>query len=124
MDPTKAIGQLSRILHKKISESSPKLAQKQKTDASSIRSSLSGESMSIAELKNKIAKRIKELSTDERSGKKGAQVFVEAILIREFGDNILQDPMFTELSKDVVDTMAENETLWNKMQAMLKEVQR
>jgi len=124
MDPIKAIGQLSQILHKKISESSPKLDQSQKKGSSSSGSPLSGESMSMEELKNKIAKRIKALSADERNTKKGAQVFVEAILIREFGDQILQDPSFTELSKNVVDSMAENESLWNKMQAMLQELQR
>lgn len=123
MDPVKGINQIARILRQKISERSPS-SSKTDLNTSTLTAAPHGGAAAKAnvdELKRKIAERIKALSADDRRKTKAAQIFVEMVMTWEFGEQLLQDPQFTELSKEVVNAMAENPALWKKLQTLLNE---
>ena len=51
-------------------------------------------------------------------------MFVEIVITWEFGEQLLQDPQFTELTKDVVKTMEQDPTTWKQLQTLLYELRR
>jgi len=73
-------------------------------------------------IKRKIGDRIKALSVEDRCGPKAAQIFVEVVMTWEFGENLLHDPAFTELSRDVVKSMTDNPKIWSKLKMLLAEL--
>jgi hypothetical protein len=52
-----------------------------------------------------IVERIRALPEEERTSPKAARIFVETVIAWEFGEQLLQDPQFTDLSKEVVNAL-------------------
>jgi hypothetical protein len=123
MDPINELNQIARILRQKLSERSSPLSSKGAGSSTAVSSSTARTcpKASAEEIKRKIGERIKALSGEDKGGRRAAQIFVEVILLWEFGDHLIQDPQFTELSREVVNTMAENPKIWHKLHALLKE---
>ena len=59
------------------------------------------------------------LEPEERHGPRAAQVFVESVLAWEFGDEVLDDPDFVELTRQVRAAMTDDPMLWRKVQSVL-----
>jgi len=124
MDPVNGLNQIVQILRQKLSEGSSSHSKKSigtssGTSGIALRTDAK---LSVEEIKHKIGDRIKSLSDEEMQGTKGAQIFVELIITWEFGDRLLQDSQFTQLSKDVVNTITENPTAWKHLQTLLHEL--
>lgn len=119
MDP---VNGLVQILRQKLSERPNTVESKNTSKPSATNTTSSTEAkLSIGEVKRKIGERVKALSDDEHQPTHAAQIFVESIITWEFGDQLLQDPKFGELSKDVVNTLSQHPTVWKHMQSMLSE---
>ena len=56
---------------------------------------------SVDDLRVQIAKRLAGLSPEERRSKRGRQVFLESVLVWEFGDEITTDPAFGRLTAEI-----------------------
>jgi type II secretory pathway component PulM len=56
---------------------------------------------SIDDLRIQIAKRLAGLSPEERRSRRGRQVFLESVLVWEFGDEITTDPAFGRLTAEI-----------------------
>jgi hypothetical protein len=125
VDPLSGLSQITQILRKKLSErSSSRVGKNVDTPLSGFCApSPPRTKPSAEEIKRKIGERIRNLSADDRRGKKGAQIFVELVLMWDFGEQLLRDPQFTELSKEVVNAMAENSTVWNHLQTLLEDIE-
>jgi hypothetical protein len=52
----------------------------------------------IEELRVQIARRLEALSPEDRRSRRGQQVFLESVLVWEFGDQITTDPAFGSLT--------------------------
>lgn len=55
----------------------------------------------IEELRVQIARRLEALSPEDRRSKRGQQVFLESVLVWEFGDEITTDPAFSSLTAQI-----------------------
>lgn len=62
---------------------------------------------------------MRALTPEERQSWKATQVFAETVLVWHFGDAVLEDPAFAELSRDVGRAMASDPAIWGKFQGML-----
>jgi len=124
VDPLNGLSQISQILRQKFSERSQQATRKKigTSVSDAYVPSRAGTKASAEEIKRKIHERIKGLSAAERKGKRGAQIFIELVLLWDFGDHLLRDPQFTELSKEVVEAMAGNCTVWRQLQKLLEEI--
>lgn len=121
MDP---VNGLVQILRQKLSERPSSVDNKHIAKSSSSKTDTSSHSetkLSVDQVKRKIGERVKSLSEDDYQPTHAAQIFVESIITWEFGDQLLQDPKFGELSKDVVNTLSEHPVVWKQMQRMLSE---
>jgi len=122
MDPIKGMNQITQILRQKLSGRSSPLAGTGNASSNAARQTGPAARAGIDEIKRKIGARIKSLSEDERRGAKAVQIFVESVITWEFGDQLLQDPQLTDLSKEIVQAISENQDVWNKMQALLNQI--
>ena len=59
----------------------------------------------IEELRGQIARRLERLSPEERRSKRGQQIFLESVLVWEFGDQITTDPAFSGLTARIQQAM-------------------
>lgn len=126
MDPINGISQIMQILRRKLGEQSTDANSKTGTSrqTSPTGQQERSEKPSAEEIQRKIGDRIKALNEDEREGTKATLVFVESVLVWEFGDKLLQDPKFAELSKQVAHTISQDRTASAQMQNLLSELKR
>ena len=126
MDSIKGLNQIAEILRQKMAERGSNLSKSSsRADASpSASRSQTAARPDTDEIKRRIGERIRSLQDDEKKDTKGAQVFVETVMTWEFGEHLLNDPQFTDLSNEVVKSIAENPAAWKKMQALLAELGR
>lgn len=104
MDPINSIGQIVQILRRKLADRTG-----QRVGAGSAREKpgrTPAQKPGPEEIRRRIGARIQTLSDEERQGPKAAQILVESIIAWEFGDQVLQDPKFAELSRDIVEAIA------------------
>jgi hypothetical protein len=123
MDPIKGMNHITRILRQKMAERNSSQIKSDSGNYASLNSAGPGKlpKASADEVKHKIGERIRALPDKEKKGPKAAHIFVETVITWEFGEQLLQDPQFMDLSKEVVDAMAENPSVWKKMQTLLEE---
>lgn len=96
-----------------------KTSDAQRTSESS-RSSRSRKKISVKQLENKVIERIKLLDRNNRDfSNQAKQVFVELVLVWEFGDHIRNDLLFSEMSQTVLETFNSDENFRKKMQALI-----
>jgi hypothetical protein len=121
MDPIKGINQIAQILRRKMAErDSAQVKPGSGIDSAAGSASLGrGSKARPDEVKRKIGERIRALPEKERKSPKAARIFVETVIAWEFGEQLLQEPQFTDLSKEVVDALTGNSAVWEKMQTLL-----
>ncbi len=123
MDPINSVSQISRLLRQKLAEN--------KIDGGhgSGRRAATGAGyyqraakLSAAEVRQQIRQRLQKLEPSERDGHQAALIFVESILAWEFGDSMLEDPRFAELSREVQRSITESGEHWAKFRKMLQAI--
>lgn len=77
---------------------------------------------SIGEIQRRVAERIKALNADGERDNKAVEIFLESVLAWEFGDELLEDPGFHELMRDVRDSMTQDPQLNAKLKALVREL--
>jgi SOS response regulatory protein OraA/RecX len=78
-----------------------------------------GTRASVEEVRRRVAERIAGLDAAERSGARAAQILVESVLVWEFGEEVLDDPEFAELTRQVRAAMTDDPQVWRKLQGVL-----
>lgn len=76
----------------------------------------------VTELRDRIGTRIRQLPTEQRTSKLAAQVFVESVLVWEFGDDILQYKKFGRMSTDIQTAITSDVQAWARLQQFLQQV--
>ena len=74
----------------------------------------------IQDLKVQIGKRLAGLSPEERRSKRGQQVFLESVLVWEFGDEITSDPAFAQLTAEIQQAIEKETDVSDRFGAMLE----
>lgn len=120
MGPIDSLNQIMRILRRQLSE---KIQHKSKNTATnSLFGSDAAENKikpSLQELQQKIHNRIDALEETEKKGPKAISIFIESILLWEFGDRLIEDSQFTELTERLRHIMTEDPLIYNKIQTFL-----
>lgn len=121
MDPINGLSQIMRVLRERLAQKS---AGSEKTSAKSDPSSPKKTAAKAApdDIMRRIGERIRALSPDERRSGKGIQVFVESVLVWEFGEELLQDPRFSEIAKEVQSSISENSNARDKLVSLLNQL--
>jgi hypothetical protein len=122
MDPIKGMNQITRLLRQKLAQRSSTLPGTGTAEPHAALQAGPATRAGIDEIKRKIGARIKALSDDDRKGPKAVQIFVEVVITWEFGDQLLHDPQFTNLSREIVQAISENPDARKKMQALLNQI--
>lgn len=120
MDPISGIGQIVQILRRKLGERSAPRAGA--GVASKTPGAKPARKASPEEIRRKIGARIQALAAEERQGPKAARVLVESIIAWEFGDQVMEDPEFAELSKDIVDAITGDDKSAVRLQTLLSQL--
>ncbi len=127
MPPINGLSRIVQILQTKVSDRK-KLPIKTDEPPSSTNfninqnDSANFQKASLAELEKRVIERLKSISVDNVSSNNMVRYFVESILTWEFGDEILQDPTFSDLSQEVVESFKSNQQAWEKIEIILNEL--
>lgn len=121
MDPIGGISQIVQILRRKLGERATRPAVA--AGPSAQRPGAAGpQKVGVEEIKRKIGARLEALPPAERNGARAMQVFIESIIAWEFGEQILADSKFGDLSKDVLDAIAADEQASAQLRRMLRQL--
>jgi hypothetical protein len=103
-------GKKENVAASRVSSNKPENTPRTKTSARA----------DIGELRVQIAKRLKALSPEQRRSKQGQRIFLESVLVWEFGDDITTDPAFAELAAEIQTTIENEPSVENQFAAMLE----
>ena len=120
MNPINSLGRLAEILRKRVS-SEPAIKGKATGQQITKLSDNSISRVAPEELRRRIAQSIEALDiNDPMRGDKAARIFVEQVLIWQFGDNLLNDPGFARLAGDVQQTLEQDPGFHDALLAVSK----
>jgi hypothetical protein len=122
MDPVGGLSEIMRLLQRRLAEKKQQTERLEPTGGqvgTPARRATTAAKASPEEIQRRIGERIQMLGPEERQGPRAAQVFVESVLAWEFGEEVLDDPDFAELTRQVRATMTDDPMLWRKVQGML-----
>ena len=121
MDPVNGLNQIMQVLRQRLGNKSSKTEQS-KSAGQSTKTSHAAKTAtkpSSDEILRRIGDRVRALSPEEKRGNKAMQIFVESVLVWEFGEELLQDPKFTEIANEVHHTINENAVAREKLVTLL-----
>ena len=122
MDPVGGLSEIMRLLQRRLAEKKQQGERLEPTcgqTSTPARPATPAAKASPEEIQRRIGERIRMLEPEERQGPRAAQVFVESVLAWEFGDEVLDDPDFAELARQVRTAMTADPMLWRKVQGVL-----
>jgi hypothetical protein len=122
MPPIDGLGKIVQILQTKVSEQDKKQLDKTKSSQRSDKSEQKQQKLTTQQLETKIANRLKAISDENATPALMARYFIESVLSWEFGDQILQDPKFSDLTHDIIKSFRTNEQIWQNITATLEQL--
>lgn len=119
MDPVSGINRIIQTLGKRLSEreTTSKTTGQTRTTYSNRKVGRS-KTESKAEVQRQIANALTRISPEDE--RKSATVFVESVLAWKLGDEVLNDPDFSDISKAVIETLAQDPQEWQVLQEYLR----
>lgn len=119
MDPVSNVGQLVEVLRKQLGESRKSTATPAR-DAPAAAAAGGGARPGIAELKKKVAEKLRRIDPDAPNARRDSvHVFLESVLLWEFGEHLMDDPKFYALLDDVQSSMEADSGLGEDLSALL-----
>lgn len=107
MDPVSGVSPLMEVLRRQMSENLEKLRQAGSATAGSRALPQLAERPVAGTLRQTLARRIKAVDAhDPRFQEKATALFVESILLSEFGDGLVNDAGFRIMIRDVAGAMS------------------
>lgn len=123
MDPVNGINQLMALLKRQLAERNERSAGSTTgTQLSRSRQPThrAPAKVTVDEIQRRIGQRLKSIASAERSGPLGTQIFIESVLVWEFGDDILNDPGFGDFVASVRETMSHDPDLQHSLERLLE----
>ena len=77
---------------------------------------------SIEAVRDQVRDRIRKMSPEDRNGRKAATTFVEAVMMWEFGEEVINDPGFDEITRKVVETICTEPNINKTLAEMVREM--
>lgn len=123
MERIDALTQIMQVLKRKLSD--PQTENTRATKKPSLPETTNSESVSISnasvqQLETRIAERVKSINrSDSQWYSKAGRVFVDSVLAWEFGDQLVQDARFSEMSQKVLQVLNGDQSIQNKLHQLL-----
>ena len=119
-DPVQGLNALVEALRRRMAGRREKVAGSKTAPASTPSPATPQRKADIQDLKTQIGKRLAGLSPEERRSKRGQQVFLESVLVWEFGDEITSDPAFAQLTSEIQQAIEKETDVSDRFGAMLE----
>lgn len=78
------------------------------------------EKISLEELKTNIINKTKAIDPDNKNPQLTTQILLESILTWEFGEELINDPQFEPMRRDIQDAITSDPSLAEKLKTFLK----
>ena len=119
MDPINNIGQIAEIIRRRMAEQTT--ARPGSASAPETRTgALGGAPQNHLALRSKVAQRVAALDPDDpRKREKAVRMFLESVLLTEFGDAVINDPAFYKVVQEVQMAMESDANVRLKLDALV-----
>lgn len=127
MDPVSNLSQLIETLRRQMSShlERPAAQATQRSKSTANTPSQRSGRAAFSELQPTLAQRIKALDPDDkRRRQKATRIFLETVLVNEFGDAFLADPKFGEIVEQIQSTMEADEQIRGQLDALVTHLAR
>jgi hypothetical protein len=122
MDPVSNIGQLVETLRKRLTESQQKADITAKPSSSAKPASRTARS-NVEELQRKIREKLRRIDLhDPKAQQKSVHVFLESVLLSEFGETLIEDPKFHILLDDVQQSMESDPRIRDELSTLIAQL--
>lgn len=121
MDPVSNVGHLLEALRKQLAESPRKAATGSKAGQS--QGAPAAARPDIGQLQKKIGEKLQRIdSGDPKSRQKSVHVFLESVLLWEFGEQMMDDPKFYALLDEVQSSMESDHALQESLSTLISQL--
>jgi hypothetical protein len=125
MDPVRGVSQVMDALRRTMSENIETLRRAGRLPASQQTGVHPARPGSATDLRRKVTRRLRSISeSDPAFQQKTVGVFVESVLLDQFGENLVNDPSFRELIDQVCTTMTQDEAIASDLRALISEMRK
>ena len=126
MDPVNAVSQVMDALRRRMAENLETLRASGRLPAAARGSSVrSTPARSAADLRKTVMRRVASVQqNDPAFHQKTALLFVESVLLDQFGESLVNAPAFRELVAEVCNTMTEDETISAELRKVIAELRK
>ncbi len=125
MDPINSVSQVMDALRRKMSENLETLRLSGKLPAGQGTAARPARARSPADLRRTVGRRVGSVSdNDPAFHQKTAILFVESVLLDQFGENLVNAPAFRELVEQVSTTMIQDEAIASDLRAAIAELRK
>lgn len=122
MEPISTVGQLVETLRKQLSEAQNRPGVLNKAPGSTPASSASGRA-DVDALRQKIQEKLRRVNaTDPKAEQKSIRIFLESVLLWEFGERLMDDPKFYALLDDVQHSMESDPAIHETLATLLAQL--
>lgn len=122
MDKINGLNQIVEILQSRLSKSNKKEKSSTTKSPKTKAETRSSEKHTIEDLEIKISSKFKSLNKNSQDYKRTAvNIFIDEVLVWEFGNNIIADPEFSKLKEKIYNSFLENRTLDENFEKILSQ---
>ena len=119
MEPISNAGQLIEILRKQLTKSQNRTDVSKKT-SSKPEATASATPHDIGAVRQNIREKLQRInSNDPKAEQKSIRIFLESVLLWEFGDRLMDDPKFYALLDDVQHSMESDPVVRESLAALM-----
>ena len=125
MDPINSVSQVMEALRRRMSENLETMRLSGRLPLGSGTTAQAARPKSAADLRTAVMRRVSSVSeNDPAFDRKTAALFVESILLDQFGENLVNAPAFRELVEQVSTTMTQDEAIASDLRALIAELRK
>ena len=118
MDPIGNINHLAEILRKQLAETQQKPGT---TSKPAMQTAAADGRPGIEELRRRVREKMQRIETnDPKAEQKSIHVFLESVLLWEFGDRLMEDPKFYAMLDEVQRSMESDPTLRKELTTLVE----
>ena len=118
MDPVNSLNNIIKTLRQRLhNQDATKLKNKKTTTSNKAEKK---DKISLQELKINTINKAKAVDPENKNPQLKTQILLESILIWEFGEELINDPQFEPMRRDIQDAIASDPSLVEKLNSLLK----
>jgi len=122
MDPITNVGHLVEVLRKQLAESQKNTGATLKAAQTPGAKQAAGRP-SVGDLKKKVREKLSRIDiSDPKSRQKSVHVFLESVLLWEFGEGLMDDPKFYALLDDVQFSMESDPAVSESLSTLISKL--